>query len=288
MERVFLEMIAEWQEEKGRLGLSFWIPLMWDTTREALGEWVGLWRPTVGSTAGSGGLRGGRGDGFMRAGLRDLRIAGRGLLRMPGQTVAAILTLGLGIGITTAQYSLLYGGYYRALPFEDADRLVNVRRANVEYNQIRAWAPVHDFVDWQDAQNSFTELGAHYTGSIGIRGSEEAVRFNAAFVSWNAFRILGAQPAVGRSFHEEDDQADAPLVVILGHGVWEERFDRDAGIVGRETFIDGEPATIIGVMPEGFHFPVDQDIWVPLRMNANLMVRDKVVILLCSDVFARA
>ena len=270
MERLFLEMTAEWEEERGRPGLRFWIPLMWDTTREAVGEWVGMWRQTVGSTAG---LRGERGDGFMRTVLREIRLASRGLFRMPGQTVAAIITLGLGIGITTAEFSLLYGLFYRALPFEDGEELVHVYRSSLQANQIRSFLPARDYAEWRDAQRSFTELGGMYIGSVGLRGPEAATRFNAAFVSWNAFRILGAQPVMGRSFLEEDDQPDAPLVAILSHRVWEERFGSDAGIVGREAVLNGEPATIMGVMPDGFHFPEGQDMWVPLRLNANQIER---------------
>ena len=203
----------------------------------------------------------------------DVRGAGRGLLRMPGQTVAAIITLSLGIGITTTEFSLLYGLFYRGLPFENGERLVHVYRSSVEVNQIRSFLPARDYLEWRDAQRSFTELGGMTVGGIGLRGSETATQFNAAFVTWNAFRILGVQPALGRSFLETDDQPDAPLVAILSHRVWEERFGSDAGIVGREAVLNGEPATIIGVMRDGFHFPQGQDMWVPLRLDADQIER---------------
>ena len=86
-------------------------------------------------------------------------------------------------------------------------------------------------------------------------------------------QILGAEPVLGRNFVEEDDQLGAPLAAIVSHRVWEERLGGDAGIVGQEAVINGEPATIIGVMPDGFHFPESQDVWVPLRLDADHVER---------------
>ena len=223
--------------------------------------------PLLGSFGAQSGSREARRLGSLRTLVMDFRHAGRGLLRTPGQTIAAIITLGLGIGITTAEFGMLYGLFYRALPFEDADQLVAVWRTTARADQIRV--PVHDFVEWREAQRSFTDLAADYTGRVGLRGSEESIQFDAAFVSWNALPTLGAQPTMGRGFLEEDDQFGAPLVAIVSHRVWAERFGEDAGIVGREAVINGEPATIIGVMPDGFHFPIMQDVWVPLRLDAT-------------------
>ncbi len=208
---------------------------------------------------------------MVRTVLRDIRYASRGLLKTPGQTVAAIITLGLGIGITTTEFGMFYGIFYRALPFEDADQLVSVWRTTPVSDWIPV--PVHDFVEWREAQGSFTDLAADYTGLVGLRGSEESTQLDAAFVSWNALQILGTQPSLGRNFLEGDDQSGAPLVAIVSHRVWEERLGGDAGIVGQEAIINGEPATIIGVMPDGFHFPMSQDIWIPLRLDATQLER---------------
>ncbi len=217
------------------------------------------------------GPRAGRGDGMMRTALRDIRYAGRGLLKTPVQTAAAIIALGLGIGLTATMFSGVYATFYRALPFEDAERLVRVERRDFRAGVVGV--SVHDFVEWRDAQRSFTDFAAEYTGTIGFRGSEEATQLAATFVTWNALRILGAQPALGRNFLEEDDQSGAPLVAVVSHRAWEERLGGDPGIVGQETVINGEPATIIGVMPDGFHFPDFQDIWMPLRLDADQVER---------------
>jgi hypothetical protein len=203
--------------------------------------------------------------------LTDVRIAARGLARTPGQTAAAIITLGLGIGLTTMMVGVLYSAFYRGVPFENPERLVRVERR--DFRAVELLAPFHDFVEWREAQRSFTDLEAYYTGTVGLRGSEETIRLDAAFLTWNALRVLGAQPALGRGFLEEDDESGAPLVVIVSHRAWEERLGADIGIVGREAVINGEPATIIGVMPDGFQFPYFQDVWVPLRLDANSLER---------------
>ncbi len=203
--------------------------------------------------------------------LMDFKIAGRGLLRTPVQTVAAIIALALGVGITTAMFSIIYAVYYRALPFEDAERFVVVWQTDIRDDELPV--SLHDFVEWREAQRSFADLAAHYTGTLGLRGSEEAIQLAATFITWDGLQILGAEPVLGRNFVEEDDQLGAPLAAIVSHRVWEERLGGDAGIVGQEAVINGEPATIIGVMPDGFHFPESQDVWVPLRLDADQVER---------------
>ena len=238
VEEAFEKRVAE----RGRVYARWWY------RRQALGSVWARWMARLrrrGADRSRVGPPARRGDGILKSFVRDIRYAGRGLLRTPGQTLAAIITLGLGIGITTTEFGMLYGLFYRTLPFEDADQLVGLWRTTALSDQIRV--PVHDFVEWREAQSSFTDLAADYTGMVGLRGSEEATQLNAAFVSWNALPLLGAQPSMGRSFLEEDDRFGAPLVAILSRRVWEERFGEDAAIIGQEAVINGEPATIIGV-----------------------------------------
>ena len=121
--------------------------------------------------------------------LTDVRIAVRALLRTPGQSVAAIITLGLGIGLTTTMVGVLYGAFFRGLPVENPERFVQVQ--HLDFRAVELRVPFHDFVEWREAQRSFTDLAAGYNGTVGLRGSEEAMQFNAAFVSSNALRILG-------------------------------------------------------------------------------------------------
>ena len=118
---------------------------------------LGSVRPLLGSSRAERGSREARAIRSLQTLLMDVRVAGRGLLRTPGQTVAAIITLGLGIGITTAMFSIVYGAFYRALPFENAERLVSVWQTSLRSEQLRV--SFYDFVEWRESQRSFTDTG---------------------------------------------------------------------------------------------------------------------------------
>jgi len=197
--------------------------------------------------------------------FRDLRYAARTLVKNPGVSLMAVGALGLGIGLTATMFSIVYGTLYRGLPFEDAERIVHLERTNPEAAIESMEVTVHDYVDWREQQTAFTDLAAFYTGTVNVRGSERAIRFDGGFMTANAFRLLGVGPVVGRGFQPEDDRPGAARVMLVGHRVWEERFDGDPGVVGRSVTVNGETGTIVGVMPEDFLFPFAQEVWVNLR-----------------------
>lgn len=204
----------------------------------------------------------------MRFSAADLRFAVRSVLRTPGQSLLAVLALALGIGLTSTVFSVVYGAAIKGLPFEDADRLhVIDLRARSGPADGRGFVSnrVHQLADWQPRQRSFEELGAWATLGVNL-GSEGAVpeRLPGAQLSANVYRILRVRPAIGREFDDADGRAGAPLVAIIGHGVWQARFGGDPGIVGRAVRVNGRPATVVGVMPEGFGFPLRESIWLPL------------------------
>jgi len=203
--------------------------------------------------------------------LTDLRLAHRAVLRTPGQSLAAVLTLGLGIGVATAQFGTLYSSFYRSPPFRDAERFVWVEQTNARGEEFNV--RLHDFEEWRDGSRSMRDLAATRTAPVGLRTPAETWQVRAAYVTWNTFDVLGTRPVRGRAFLREEDRPDAPLVALLSQRAWEERFAADPSVVGREVAVNGEPATIVGVMPEGFHFPMDEDLWLPLRTDASRYLR---------------
>ena len=196
--------------------------------------------------------------------LREIRYAARTLRKSPGLTGIAVLALALGIGLTTIMFSIVHGAILKGLPFEDAHRLMHLERSNLSRDIESMEVTVHDYQDWREQQQSFESLAAYYDGTINLSGTERAERYEGAFMTANAFESLGVRPILGRGFREDEDEPGAPAVIILGYHVWQDRFSGDEQVIDRTVQVNGETATVIGVMPEGFRFPFLQDVWVPL------------------------
>jgi predicted permease len=155
----------------------------------------------------------------------------------------------------------------RGLPFAHPERIVAVQRTNPSRGIDRMGVTIHDFADWRAQQRSFTGLAAYYSGTINLSGTEKAERYDGAFMSADAFRLLGARPMLGRTFSDGEDAPGAEPVIILGHAVWRDRYASDPGVIGTTIRVNGVASTVVGVMPEGFAFPESQEVWVPLRLN---------------------
>jgi predicted permease len=199
--------------------------------------------------------------------LKELRYAVRMLRKNPGTSLIAVLALGLGIGLTTIMFSIVYGGVWKGLPFEDAEKLVHLERNNLAEDIESMEVPIHDFMDWREAQTSFEGLAGFYSGTVNLAGTERPERYDGAFISANAFELIRVQPILGRNFQEGEDTPAADPVMLLGYHVWQDRFEGDPDVVGQVARVNGEQTTIVGVMPEGFRFPVAEDVWLPLRMD---------------------
>jgi predicted permease len=200
--------------------------------------------------------------------LLEARHAVRSLGRSPGLASIAVLALGLGIGLTTTMFSIVNGVVLQGLPFEESERLLHIERAKLAEGQGSLEVPIHDFLDWRERQESFEDLAAFYGGTVYLAGSEDRpVRYEGAFVTANTFRLLRVRPQLGRDFEDGEDHPSRTKVAILSHRVWQDRYRGDAGVLGRAIRLNGEPATIVGVMPEGFAFPMVQQIWSPLRLD---------------------
>ncbi|MFL5386192.1 MAG: ABC transporter permease [Longimicrobiaceae bacterium] len=197
--------------------------------------------------------------------LKDLRYGARKLVHNPGFAAVTVVTLALGIGLTTTMFSIVYGALMRGLPYEHAERIVSVRRANPVRDFQEMSVTPHDFVDYRAQARSFEGLAAFSSGTVNVSGSEKPERFDGAYMSANAFDVLRARPLLGRTFRPGEDAVGAPAVVVLGHEIWQSRFRGDRAIIGRTIRVNGEQAEVIGVMPPRFAFPVSEKLWVPLR-----------------------
>lgn len=211
--------------------------------------------------------------------LKDLRFGVRMLVKNPASSIIAALTLALGIGLTVMMFSLVYGAVHRGLPLDRPEQVVALFRTNPSENIDRMGVPLHDYLDWREQQRSFTDLAAYYTGTINVTAGEQPERYNGGFVTPNMFSLLGVQPVMGRNFVPEDDLPGANRVMLLSYRTWQTRFGGDPGIVDRVVRVNARPTTIIGVMPDGFHFPNTEELWIPLGMDPGVLQRGQGIFL---------
>lgn len=192
--------------------------------------------------------------------LQDIRFGLRTLLKSPGFTVVAVLTLSLGIGANTAIFSLVNGILLRPLPYSHPDQLVNIFASYPRgaFAALRREARTMDVASYAEGHE------------FNLTGTGEPVRLTATMVSAELFSVLGARPELGRVFHPGEDMAGADNYVILSHALWEQRFGRDPAIVGRAIAIDGMSREVLGVMPADFRFPsAKTQVWVPLHIDPS-------------------
>jgi putative ABC transport system permease protein len=199
---------------------------------------------------------------------QDIRYGFRGLLKRPGFTAVAVLTLSLGIGANTAIFSMVNAVLLRPLPFKDPERLVIVsetaRRETVE----RRSASYPDFVDWRDQNQVFDELAAFDDASFALTVAHEPERLRGELVSASYFSLLGVQMAIGRTFLPEEDRTpDTHPVVILSHRVWQRRFNADPSVIGKNLKVNDLDYTVVGVAPAGFNgLTSNAEFWIPFIM----------------------
>jgi len=183
--------------------------------------------------------------------LQDLRYAVRTLVERPGFTVVAVLTIALGVGGTTAMFGVVDAVLLRPLPYAEPDRLVMLWTRTPGGPQAAASWP--EFVDWREQSHSFADMAVWRGQSVSLTGGAEPERVVGAFVSDRFFPLLGARPALGRTFTaEETDPATARPVAVLGHGLWQRRFGSDPGILGRSLVLNGQSHTVVGVLGPDF------------------------------------
>ncbi len=185
----------------------------------------------------------------------DLRYAVRQLARNPGFTVVAVLALALGIGGATGMFSVIEGVLLRPLPYPEPERLVAVTEKADRLHLPKMWVALPNFRDWVERSRSFEHLAAFGSGEVGLSGTGEPERIQAAWVTRGFFGVLGVRPALGRAFEPGEEVAGGPRSLILSDGLWRRRFGGDPGVLGRVVRLDGESYTVVGVTPGSFRFP---------------------------------
>jgi len=197
--------------------------------------------------------------------FEDLRFAGRMLTKDPKFTAVVVLALALGIGANTTVFTLVNAVLFRGLPFERADRIMHISSTRVARGDNRLGVSYPDFKDWKAQTKTFQNLGAFSLETINLSDQGNVPeRYSGGRITANTFSLLGQKPMLGRDFLPDEDKPGTATVVILGHGVWKTRYGKDPGIIGRAIRVNDIPATVIGVMPEGMKFPLNEDLWLPL------------------------
>jgi predicted permease len=217
----------------------------------------------------------------MMSSLRqDFRYAVRGLQRTPAFTLAAIVTLGLGIGATTAIFTVVNSVLLRPLPYTDSGRLVNIWNDLGEGAQSLPAVSPADFRDYQKRSRTFESFAAasesdvvNLRGNLTDSGEPERVTMNT--ITWNFFPLLGVKPAYGRNFLPEEEVLNGPHVVMITDGLWRRRYGADKSLVGKTIQVDGIAHTVVGILPQGFHLLLpaeafvvtDAELWAPMQFD---------------------
>ncbi|RKH50876.1 ABC transporter permease [Corallococcus llansteffanensis] len=199
--------------------------------------------------------------------LQDMRYAVRGLLRDRGFTFVAILTLALGIGANTVIFSFLDALMLRPFDFPALDRLVFVVESTPGYARNQLSAAVVD--ELHREARALERVSAFQSWDLNLTGNTEPERLLGYRVTPDFFGVLGVGPALGRALQPDEGRAERERVVVLSHALWERRFGADPAMVGRSVTLDGEPYTVVGVMPPDFRFPKAAQLWVPLELPAR-------------------
>ena len=208
--------------------------------------------------------------------ITDVRSGVRMLVKYPTLSIVAVLTLGLGIGLSTTVFCLVNGGLFKGLPFPDADRIVAVVATNHAQNQPRLPISVHDFAVWEERQTSFDKIGQYGFLPVNLSTEEgRPERFSGGLLSVAAFEALGVPPLHGRGFRDGDDRPGAVPVVLLSYELWRDRYGRSTGMIGKPIRANGVQRTVIGVMPEKFAFPIREALWTPLEAEPTATTRGK-------------
>jgi predicted permease len=198
----------------------------------------------------------------------DIRSGVRMLIKYPTLSFVAILTLGLGIGLSTTVFCVVNGGLFKGLPFPNADRIVSVVGTNPSQNQPRLPISAQDLAVWETRQTSFDRMGVFGFAPMNLSNEEgRPDRFPGGQLTVAAFEALGVQPLLGRGFQAGDDKPGAPPVILLSHELWRDRFGSARDIVGRAIRANGVQREVIGVMPVQFAFPIREQVWTPLSVD---------------------
>ena len=205
--------------------------------------------------------------------LTDVRYGARTLRKNPGLMLIATLALAFGIGLTATMWSIIYGALLKGLPYDDAGRIVAVYRANPSRNQEHMGVTVHDYADWAAQQHVFSDFGASRCGTMNVSGGDKPERYDGCWVTAGAMSVSRVQPMLGRLIQSSDARPGGDKVAVIGYSVWRDRYASDSTVLGRGIRVNGEPYTVVGVMPQGYLFPSNTEVWIPEQQDALALKR---------------
>ncbi len=215
-----------------------------------------------------------RGGGWLEALWQDLRYGARMLMKQPGFTLIAVLTLALGIGLNVALFSVINAVILRSLPYREAQQLVQLWQHDQRKGLLEAPVSNADFLAWRGQARSFADLTAHNVRMAALSTSDGAVEVAGVFVAANFFSTLGVMPQLGRTFTPEEEQQNRSFVVIISHQFWQSQLGGRADVIGQTIVLDERPHTVIGVLRADYQHPevfLDRaaEIFLPLPLNPN-------------------
>ena len=205
---------------------------------------------------------------------QDVRYAVRTLRKSPGFTAVVVLTLGLGIGATTAIFSVLDGVLLRPFPYADIDR-ITILGETTRSGQFMsvAWP---NFQDWRDQNEVFEAFGVYRGMTLNLTGGDQAERLNASLASSDVFRAVGIQAQSGRTFGPGEDKPTAERIAVISDRLWRSRFNADPALLGRTITLNNQTHTVVGIMPPGMRFPSRlTDVWLPLGLFVDTFPTDR-------------
>ena len=205
---------------------------------------------------------------------QDLRYGARMLLKNPGFTLIAVVTMALGIGANTEIFSVVNAVLLRPLPYQEPSRLVAVWETNLTKPGSKGSMSYPNFFDLRAQSSSFDRVASYYTNDVALTGLAAPVNVRSAVISAEMFDLLGAKPLLGRSFVPEEDHPDSSTgrAVMISHSLWQRQFSSDPEVVGRSIMVNSKPFNLVGVMPAGFQFPIEADrveLWLTSAIDAE-------------------
>src|SRR5688572_28784722 len=202
--------------------------------------------------------------------LNDIRYALRNLIKRPGFTLIAVLTLGIGIGANTAIFSSIYALLLKRLAFPELDRVVAIWDKNPSRGVVHNEVAMANYLDWQAQTQSFEQLALYSWFNASITGLSQPERVQGFAVTANFLDVTGVKPIMGRNFTAEENQPGEDVAVIISYSLWQRHFGADPNILAKTITINNFPCQVVGVMPPHFNFPKAGDVYAPLELSPEV------------------
>src|SRR5688572_27386352 len=211
---------------------------------------------------------------------QDVTHAVRGLIKSPGFAAASLITLALGIGATSAIFSVVKAVLITPLPYANPERTVQIFTRWTAFE--KTWIADQEVIDFRNMSKTMTAIGSWGTAQQNLTGDGEPIRIGVGFVTANLFDVLGSRPLLGRNITAQEDVPNGPQVAMLGYPLWQSRYGGDPAVIGRKVMINDVPVEVIGVMPEGFRLPTDfgddaaepSQLWRPMAWDLTQLSRN--------------